>query len=268
MPSAGKTSNWPTFQLPPTRYILARLCLIPLSLFAGAGFVLSIVAIPLSAGHPSFTAVEAVNLVILLFVTLWGVVQSATISHRDSFVHETRVWTWTLGIGFLIHIIIFAVWLVVTAPTRYCPPLPLCEYTLGGICSPDDLAIYNQLLMCQVNWGLFGANLGALIMEFLAILVVGIMRVIPAYQSPEQGIWYGSIYATWDVQWHFEPIAQLKQLNIFHRGDRQRPAQQPAVRVTAETAYMSDASVPATPTTFASDKANWIRMGPFSRQSR
>ncbi|KZO94306.1 hypothetical protein CALVIDRAFT_599975, partial [Calocera viscosa TUFC12733] len=156
-PEQGHKIGWIT--LPPTRYILARVCLLPLTLACGVGLVLSIVGIPLTGGNPAYRAVEAAELVIFVLSALWSVMQAATISHRDFFMHQTRVWTWSLGIGFIFQAAVFAGWLATVIPSFNCPELPECETTLGGECPQDQLDIYNDILVCQVNWGLLGANI-------------------------------------------------------------------------------------------------------------
>ncbi|KZT55881.1 hypothetical protein CALCODRAFT_518476 [Calocera cornea HHB12733] len=264
-PEQGHKIGWIT--LPPTRYILARACLVPLTAACGVGLVLSIVGIPLTGGYPKYRAVVAAELVIFVLSALWAVMQAATISHRDFFLHQTRVWTWSLGIGFLFQSAVFIGWIVTVMPSFNCPELPECETTLGGICPQDQLDIYNDILVCQVNWGLLGANIALLLLELCAIFTVFIMRVLPAWQAPERGIWYGSIYAPWEVKWRFEPavpssgstrstpMVSLGKLNPFKR--RFREPQPPTVRIST---MRDPPDTPATVTTFSSDHGDWLKM--------
>jgi len=262
----GQKIGWIT--LPPTRYILARACLLPLTLACGVGLILSIVGIPLTTGNQKYQAVEAVELVVFVFSALWSMLQLATISHRDFFLHQTRVWAWSLGIGFVLQAVVFIGWVATVKDSLNCAPLPQCETTLGGICPQDQLDIYNDILICEVNWGLLSSNIAVLSLQICAIVTVFIMRVLPAWQAPERGIWYGSIYAPWDVRWRFErsgnapsihvPMVDMSKLNPFKRRAFRQP-QPPTVRISTQ-AMRDPPESPATMTTFASDKGSWLKM--------
>ncbi|KZO94305.1 hypothetical protein CALVIDRAFT_539060 [Calocera viscosa TUFC12733] len=102
--------------------------------------------------------------------------------------------------------------------------------------------------------------------ELCAIFTVFIMRVLPAWQAPERGIWYGSIYAPWEVKWRFErsenapslnlPMVNLSKLNPF-KGRAFRQPQPPTVRIST---MRDPPDTPATVTTFSSDKGGWLKM--------
>ncbi|EJT99691.1 hypothetical protein DACRYDRAFT_117879 [Dacryopinax primogenitus] len=235
---------------------------VPLALACGVGLILSIVGIPLTNGNSAYQAVEAFELIIFVFSALWWIL--ATISHRDFFLHQTRVWAWFMGIGFILQAAIFSGWMAAVHASLDCPPLPQCETTLGGICPQDQLDIYNDILICQVNWGLLGANIAVFTLEFCAILTVLIMRVVPAIQSPERGIWYASVYSYAEINWRFVPcpnterkltrLGLIKFIPFIHPSFRQ--PQPPTVRITT----LREPDSPATMTTFSHDKGDWLKM--------
>ncbi|KZT55880.1 hypothetical protein CALCODRAFT_498076 [Calocera cornea HHB12733] len=92
-----------------------------------------------------------------------------------------------------------------TQPLNRCPPMPACETTLGGICSASDLQIYSQLLVCEVNWGLFAAGLGVLVLEVAILVLLLVMRILPALEAPHRGGWRMSVYKDHNVHWRFQP---------------------------------------------------------------